>query len=154
MSSVFGRASDYETNEGDGAVLDSSEESCILEDDEAFDPSTAGTPSREPMFGTRYWCRAIPDSLLTEWTEAGQPDLPPQDSALSLPPKNPFVPENLDLKALPSDDSHHPLVHCSLKICISVGKKKVSDKACWTVAPSRQLIHLSPFLNRRGFPVR
>jgi secreted Zn-dependent insulinase-like peptidase len=36
------------------------------------------------------------------WAEACLPELPPPDSTLSLPPKNPFVPQNLALKALPA----------------------------------------------------
>jgi len=121
MSSTLGRAADYETAESEAVVSEK-----IVDDDETFDPAKAGSPNVEPMFGAHYWCRSIPETLLKEWTEACRPALPPLDSSLSLPPKNPFVPENLALKALPPDDSHHPLVHCSLKICIMVGRKKVS----------------------------
>lgn len=124
MSSTFGRAADYETSENDEVVLDGAASEVCGEDEEEFDPSNAGTPSLEPMFGARYWCRGISESLMKEWAEACQPESKP--SGLSLPPRNPFVPENLALKPLPLDDSHHPLVHCSLKICITVGKKKVS----------------------------
>lgn len=126
MSSTFGRASDYDTFENDEQVPGSSSAVASSEDDGTFNPQTAGTPCFEPVFGARYWCRSIPDSFIDEWTEACQPELPPADSTLCLPPRNPFVPENLALKALPPDDSHHPLLHCSLKICITVGKKKVS----------------------------
>lgn len=122
LSSKFGRASDYETSGNDGN--DTGE---CLEDAEVFDPTTAGPPSLEPMFGAHYWRRVIPSLLINEWEQASLPELPPAHSSLSLPPKNPFVPEKLALKALPSDDSHHPLVHCSLKICVTVGKKKVRD---------------------------
>jgi hypothetical protein len=126
MSSTFGRAADYEaendsTDTNDKVILD-------LEDGEEFDPATAGSPSVEPMFGPRYWSRCIPQLLLDEWTQIGEPQLPPPDSMLSLPPKNPFVPQDLCLKSLPPDDSHHPLVHCSLKLCIMIGKKKVTRR--------------------------
>lgn len=125
MSSTLGRAADYDIPEADEAIPDNRVTSCF-ENDENFDPAKAGIPNLEPMFGARYWCRSISQSSMDAWTEAYQPELPPPDSNLSLPPKNPFVPKNLALKALPPDDSHHPLVHCSLKICIMVGKKKAS----------------------------
>lgn len=123
MSSTFGRAADYEAE--NESITTNGEVISDLEDDETFDPATAGSPSVEPMFGPRYWSRCIPQMLLDKWTQACDPQMPPPDSMLSLPPKNPFVPENLSLKALPPDDSHHPLVHCSLKLCITIGKKKV-----------------------------
>lgn len=124
MSSTLGRAADYDAPETENELTNGAETPCS-EDGETFDPTKAGIPNLEPMFGARYWCRSIPESLMDEWTKASLPDVPPPDSNLSLPPKNPFVPENLALKPLPPGDSHHPLVHCSLKICIAVGKKKV-----------------------------
>lgn len=125
MSSTFGRAADYEAE--NESISTNDKVISDLEDDETFDPATAGLPSVEPMFGPRYWSRCIPQILLDKWTQS----LPPPDSKLSLPPKNPFVPENLSLKALPPDDSHHPLVHCSLKLCITIGKKKVKNDMIW-----------------------
>ena len=124
ISSTFGRAADYETSENGEAVLDGTASELCAEDDEDFDPSSAGVPSQEPMFGAHYWYSKISEKLMNEWEAACQPESNP--AALSLPPRNPFVPENLALKPLPPDDSHHPLVHCSLKICTTVGKKKVS----------------------------
>ena len=127
MSSTFGRASDYDTSENDdGEEVPDSAAVSYLEDVGTFDPAAAGTPNLEPMFGARYWCRSIPEGFMNEWVQACQPQLPPPDSIMSLPPRNPFVPANLALKALPPDDGHHPLIHCSLKICATIGKKKVS----------------------------
>jgi hypothetical protein len=129
MSSTFGRAADYEAendsiNTNDNVISDLEDDDD--DDNKEFDPTTAGSPMVEPMFGPRYWSRCIPQLLLDEWTQIGDPQLPPPDSMLSLPPKNPFVPQDLSLKALPPNDSHHPLVHCSLKLCITIGKKKVN----------------------------
>ncbi len=127
LSSTFGRAADYEAPENNSISTDDTERT-ILEDGAAFEPAAAGPPRVEPMFGARYWSRSIPQCLLSEWADACDPQLPPPDSMLDLPPKNPFVPEKLALKALPPDDSHHPLVHCSLKLCITIGKKKVRNE--------------------------
>ncbi|KAI2493159.1 metalloendopeptidase [Fragilaria crotonensis] len=76
------------------------------------------------MFGTRYWVEDIANETLEQWSNAATPQLPPSESMLALPPKNPFVPEKLALKLLPEDDSDHPLLNSSLKLCISVGKRK------------------------------
>lgn len=125
MSSTFGRAADFETDP-DGAsepVVMTAESNGDSGDE--FDVGTAGPPDVEPMFGTRYWRRVVPDSMLRAWTAASSPNLPPHDSLLRLPPKNPFVPESFALKPLPPDDGDHPLVHSSLKLCVTVGKKKV-----------------------------
>jgi len=127
MSSTFGRSADFEdhvTRLNDGSEnypMNSSQG-----DATAFHPETAGDPLVEPIFGTRYWSHEIPTELISGWMEARQPQLPPDETNVSLPPINPFVPKNFDLKELPSDDSHHPLLFCSLMICVSVGKKKVS----------------------------
>lgn len=156
MSSTLGRAADFETQDSDERISGSETVLNLVEDNDSFNVATAGEPSIEPTFETRYWCRSIPESLLNEWSDACRPDLPPPDSTLILPPKNPFVPENLALKPLPPDDSHHPLVNCSLKICITVGKKKVSSCAYFNVSVLSTLWILSPVTttarNRRGFP--
>lgn len=91
----------------------------------SFDPALAGTPLEEPMFGTHYWCEDIASETMEQWSNAATPQQLPLDSMLALPPKNPFVPEILALKSLPADDSDHPLLNSSLKLCISVGKRKV-----------------------------
>jgi len=64
---------------------------------------------QEPNFGTRYWCEDIDAALLVEWEELSQPRVAPASSLLGIPPLNPFLPTNLDLKPLPVDDVHHPL---------------------------------------------
>jgi hypothetical protein len=115
MSSVFGRAHDYEENHGNDAFK--------LPKSDVFD--SGGPPMTEPMFGTKFWCNEIPSVTLQEWSNAAVAQLPPDSSMLTLPPVNPFIPVDFELKALPADDAHHPLVNCSLKLCITVGKKKV-----------------------------
>jgi hypothetical protein len=122
MSSVFGRAHDYEDNHGDDASKLPKTDGMHLKN-ELFD--SGGPPMTEPMFGTKFWCHEIPSAVVQEWSNAAVAHLPPDSSMLSLPPVNPFIPVDFELKALPADDAHHPLVNCSLKLCISVGKKKV-----------------------------
>jgi len=127
MSSSFGRAADFEVEECNMSVEDGQtfENSKQTEDNvTSFSLAIAGRPNVEPIFGTRYWSNRIPTDLIDEWSKAAEPQLPPLESPITLPPVNPFIPKNFDLKALPPDDSHHPLLFCSLKLCISVGKKK------------------------------
>ena len=128
-SSTFGRSSEYESldqvaDEQNYVVLDAaaSDESGIIP---IFDPSNASPPSKEPIFGTYYWCQALPQKLLQEWTDLSKPQLPPPDSMLTLPPQNRFVPSRFDLKPLPPSDCDHPLVNCAIKLQITVGKQKV-----------------------------
>ncbi len=78
----------------------------------------------EPMFGTNYRCESFSEELLTRWKELARPCLH-KESGLHLPPPNPYVPTAFDLKPLPPEDAHHPLLHSSLKLGVSVGKKKV-----------------------------
>ena len=78
----------------------------------------------EPYFGTNYWCQSVDKETMNQWIQAWEPQLPCVD--IHLPPKNPFIPKQFALKALPPNDTHHPLLNCSLKLCISVGKKKVT----------------------------
>ena len=91
-----------------------------------FSVASGVKPQTEPMFGTTFWCHAIDSSLLEEWTKLSSPSIPPCSSNLNLPPVNPYIPTAFDIKPLPSDDTHHPLLHCSFKMCIVIGKKKVS----------------------------
>ena len=114
LSSSFGRAADYgEDDEKDPIEEEPQQEE---EDDIAIDftPSKAGRPLVEPHFGTQYWSHTIPTKVIERWSKASEPQMPPEGSNLSLPPLNPFVPKKFALKALPPDDSHHPLLFCSL----------------------------------------
>mmetsp|Transcript_15601 Transcript_15601/g.21691 ORF Transcript_15601/g.21691 Transcript_15601/m.21691 type:complete len:742 (-) Transcript_15601:63-2288(-) len=125
MSSTFGRASDFDDKdciETQGKALDLQS----VEDDDAFTPKSKKDKSLnvEPHFGTRFWCHSIKKETLNSWEKAVVPSLPPPSSLLQLPPVNPFIPKVFDLKPLPADDSHHPLLNCSMKLCISVGKRK------------------------------
>ena len=126
MSSTFGRASDFDgTSEVSKAVSQ-----YVLESSIVFDREAAGSPKKDPWFGTYYWVQDVAPSLLQEWSELSSPQMPPEESMLSLPPKNPFVPSKFDLKPTPPDDTHHPLINCSMKLCISLGKQKVSCQKC------------------------
>ena len=123
-SSTFGRAADYEqdVHNEEKMTTESVDEGTVAVD---FTVANAGKPFVEPIFGTQYWSHCIPKHIMIDWNEASMPQLPPNESFIDLPPVNPFIPKAFDLKPLPADDSHHPLLFCSLKLCISVGKKKV-----------------------------
>ena len=129
ISSSFGRAADFEEYNSAYSERKAQEHNDGLAVD--FSPDQAGPPLVEPHFGTQYWSHRIPSYLIDEWSKAAEPKLPPSDCMLSLPPVNPFVPKNYALKALPPDDGHHPLLFCSLKLCITVGKKKVGSILYW-----------------------
>ena len=74
----------------------------------------------EPYFGTKYWVCDISDDDLSSWREALIPVIPSSESELALPPKNPFVPTNFELKPFPVDDASHFLMSKSVKLC-SIG---------------------------------
>jgi nardilysin len=116
MSSHFGRQSDFGGHEEIG------QENNLT----CHDPKISGRPAMEPMFETYFWVEDIPEDTIAEWSKVAEPRMPHLDSMLSLPPINPFVPQNLELKKLPDHDSDHPLLNASLKLCIGVGKQKVS----------------------------
>ena len=139
MSSLFGRDEDFcgssdklsedeekkeEEPEDKGKIqpMDVVEDSC----DEDLEPLSFDNknPSTEPRFDTKFWAEDISKDTIKQWTDSAKPQLPTSDLALHLPPVNPYIPTNFDLKPLPADDGHHPLLNCSLKVCISVGKKK------------------------------
>jgi len=145
MSSLFGRESNFDEaikdqrkgNVGEKdedcedvdegvikPVHDHFEDDSEDEKETAFDTGKAGPPSIEPRFGTHYWKEKISTIIMQQWTDASKAQLPPAGFPLDLPPKNPFVPSQFDLKPLPTDDAAHPLVHCSVKVCVCVGKKK------------------------------
>jgi Middle or third domain of peptidase_M16 len=121
MSTTFGRPSDFEET----TTTIATEPRDMLEASITFDRHEAGPPKQEPWFGTYYWVQDLDPSLVQLWKNLTGPQLPPPDSMLSLPPKNPFVPSNFDIKPTPPDDCGHPLLNCSLKLCIPVGKRKV-----------------------------
>uniref|UniRef100_A0A7S4UXX9 Peptidase M16 C-terminal domain-containing protein n=2 Tax=Ditylum brightwellii TaxID=49249 RepID=A0A7S4UXX9_9STRA len=129
MSSTFGRDADYdgldETNEPVNETVNKIDE----EEDSGgtFSIESLPPPQKEPMFGTKFWSNPISEALLKEWESATSPCLPSDSSLLSLPPLNPFVPTKFDLKPCPLDDTHHPLLHCSLKI-LDTGKKATVTK--------------------------
>ena len=58
-------------------------------------PPDAATraPLLEPHFGTEYWKDAIPEEIMEGWST------PEPSALLSLPPRNPFIPEDLSLVA-------------------------------------------------------
>lgn len=105
MSSLFGRDGSDETPEN----KQSDEPDVKKDSDISFDRDKAGPPKIEPRFGTKYWEDKILDCTLQQWTEAASPQLPSNDLLLDLPPQNPFIPTNLDLKPLPGKHSCEPL---------------------------------------------
>ena len=125
VSSSFGRAAEFEDHISrlEPASKDTPINS-INGDSYVFDRETFLEPLVEPIFGTRYWSHIIPSEIIQKWDLSRGPSMPDIESGISLPPVNTFVPTKFDLKELPADDSHHPLLFCSLKICIAVGKQK------------------------------
>ena len=146
LSSTFGRAADYEKasevlhgeevkNELEGdkikanvGELQEVQGEClannVTNEIDYFDPKQAPEPLIEHYFGTRFWVQPISEALLSDLESAAKASPPPQSSMLSLPPANPFVPAKFDLKPRPKDDAHHPLVRCSMKIQVTIGRKK------------------------------
>lgn len=94
----------------------------VHEEGMAFNPS-AQNPQVEHNFETLFWCSTIPAAWTEQWSESAKPK--PASLPLSLPPPNPFVPTRFDLKELPHDDSHHPLLNATIKVCTAVGKKRL-----------------------------
>lgn len=126
LSSSFGKSTDFENslpNDSTETIVSKLIIGDECNPDGSFDVSQAGNPQIDPMFGTQFWCQKLPAILLDQWTESSQPG-PPDIASLGLPPPNPFVPHNLDLKLLPDSDADHPLMNASLKLCIPVGKTK------------------------------
>ena len=143
MSSTFGQSADF----GD-------HKTCLLDDKNGMSPlnsrkgeaaffhkETAGEPLVEPIFGTRYWSHIIPDEILEGWKKVLAPQMPPSGTNISLPPTNPFIPNNFEVKELPDEDYHHPLLFCSLKICVHIGKKKVRMTFHFFIHVSSILFH-------------
>ncbi|GKY91772.1 hypothetical protein MPSEU_000148900 [Mayamaea pseudoterrestris] len=120
-SSTFGQSADYSDNtamEGIETKL------CHLRlhvEEENFNHELAGKPNVEPMFGTTFWCSEIPEHYIEHWSKLAEPQAP--TIAIHLPPRNPFIPTKFELKPLPDHDSRHPLINCSLKVSVRVGKK-------------------------------
>ena len=123
MSSTFGRPSEFED---DSKSVESGK---VLEPSVQFSLDKAGPPTKEPWFGTYYWVEDLDIDMVRGWSALASPQMPPQESMISLPPKNPFVPTSFEIRQTPPDDTDHPLLNCSLKFCITVGKKKV--KCAW-----------------------
>lgn len=142
-STAFGRAGDYEEKDAPDSPTSSSEsppassrpplsyyssfdleQNCLPPSDETFDPAKAGKPHIEPVFGTPFWCQRLDNALVEGWSKCAEPQLPPAGSMLSLPQQNEFIPTDFSLKPLPPADCDHPLLNCSIKLQISVGKRK------------------------------
>jgi nardilysin len=127
-STRFGRSSEYEENESSKHVEYYNsflpDECCLPASDELFDPKTAGPPHIEPIFGTPFWVQSVSTQQISVWNDCARPQLPPKESMLALPQPNAFVPTNFELKPLPPDDCDHPLLHCSIKLQITVGRRK------------------------------
>lgn len=126
-SSTFGKPSDFVHVAVDKCSTETLVSNLIIKNesmDGSFDVVSAGIPQIDPMFGTQFWCHRLPQlwvDRLTEVSQAGSPTI----DMLRLPPCNPFVPHNFNLKQFPDDDAEHPLLNASLKLCIPVGKTKL-----------------------------
>ena len=128
ISSSFGKPAAYDHVSVDPSSTDTVVTNLVIGQENelaagSFNAELAGNPQIDPMFGTLFWCNKLPASWLEQWTCAAEPGLS-AITALALPPRNPFVPENFELKPRPADDADHPLLHASLKLCIAVGKKR------------------------------
>lgn len=87
-----------------------------------------GPSQIEPMFGTQFWSHPIPNIFTNNWVELVKPQLPSfhLQSSLSLPPRNPFIPECYDIKSISlNSEITHPLVNISITICSLIGKEKI-----------------------------
>lgn len=140
MSSLFGRDPNFK----DDAVCSSHSEEkkaedvdetviakdCFLKCDGGEEPvfDIEGPPTIEPRFGTKFWVQSVSPDVLKQWEDDAISQLPALD--LKLPPNNPYIPTTFDLKPLPPDDASHPLLNCSVKVCIGNGKKKHWYPAC------------------------
>lgn len=121
--------------------------------DELFDPTKGSPPPcKEPVFGTYYWCQDLSKSQIEHWDRNAQPQLPPSESMLSLPPQNHFIPTNFLLKDLPPSDCYHPLLNCSIKLQISVGKRKVQYSLDVRFSDIDDQLLITPFLNTAMVP--
>jgi len=122
-SSTFGRASDFDVDvESQLTIKTTVDLDDIPVDEVSFDPVSCPPPFTEPWFGTRFWCHSFPP----EWIKILDELFTANDATeeLRLPPLNPFIPKNLDLKSLPANDSRHPLLDMPIKVCEQVGKEK------------------------------
>jgi hypothetical protein len=120
MSSSFGRAADF-VEENIPITPDTGK--CAHQGMETW--LALSTGHVEPYFTTQYWCQRISHDLIDVWAKAASPKAPTSASKIHLPIANPYIPNDFDLKPLPLDDSHHPLLYCSIKLCVPVGKSKV-----------------------------
>jgi secreted Zn-dependent insulinase-like peptidase len=135
MSSTFGRAADYSevtTLFGDEDLEEKKDNDLIQSIHHSVNhscksnfvcPQQLPRPLVEPYFGTRFWVEEISSEVLSNWGSAIK-NCYTADVSLALPLPNPFAPTCFDLKPRPADDSHHPLLRCSVKIQVTVGKKK------------------------------
>ena len=129
MSSLFGQDADYsddstgqEEKKADTVDFDGTNTDCT--ESHIFDKVNAGPASIEPRFGTKYWEEKISDDLIQCWKAAAMPQLPSSDELLiHLPPQNTYIPTMFDLR--PADYAEHPLLNCSVKVCVTVGKMKL-----------------------------
>ncbi|KAL7549631.1 hypothetical protein ACHAWF_012904 [Thalassiosira exigua] len=146
MSSLFGRDGDFDSEgAGEEEKKEESETDAPAEhistdlgspcedntQPSLFDMERAGPPSIEPRFGSKFWVEDISEDVIQRWTSAADSHLSvPSELKIGLPPKNDFIPKRFDVK--PSDDAEHPLLNCSVKVCVSVGKTKSWFPACVT----------------------
>lgn len=134
MSSLFGRDADFKedappsSEEKKADDVDEMVNASKDDEDPFFDVQKAGPPTVEPRFGTKFWVDSISPNTLKQWDEKAKPQLPSSD--LKLPPINPYIPTQFDLKPLPHDDASHPLLNSSVKVCLGNGKKKHWYPAC------------------------
>jgi secreted Zn-dependent insulinase-like peptidase len=121
-STTFGRAADFDDATATEGTETKISDLRFSDECEEFNVASAGSPQVEPMFGTRFWASTVPFEWIDHWKRLSEPQQPTID--IGLPPRNPFIPTTFHLKPLPDHDSHHPLLDCSLKLCITVGKTK------------------------------
>ncbi|KAL7536578.1 hypothetical protein ACHAXR_008597 [Thalassiosira sp. AJA248-18] len=143
MSSLFGRDADFgdpnlegeeekkeEPEDGHCAIQPMDVDDDNVEengsDDDGKDPLLFDKEKEtvEPRFGTKFWVEQISKDTIQQWTDSAKPHLPSSELAIDLPPKNSYVPKKFDIKKLPADDGEHPLLNCSVKVCVNVGRKK------------------------------
>ena len=138
FSSSFGRPSEFED---DSKSVESSK---VLEPSVQFNRDNAGPPIKEPWFGTYYWVEDLDTEILGLWNALAAPQMPPPESMLSLPPKNPFVPTRFEIKPTPPEDTDQP-VHNGEGTSENI---VMGGTQFPTVPPSRGILRLPQLIHR------
>jgi nardilysin len=116
MSSLWGVAADFQ----DVAAADAPPPppSSTTSTRQPLPDHIAALPMQtEPIFGTKFWSTSLSSWLIAKLKA------PAHFPGLTLPPPNPFIATNFEMRPFPPDDAAHPLLNASVKVAASTGKK-------------------------------